>query len=144
MLAEMINSIPDEQWIEGNVTPAQHVVHIVVGANVFVQDIPLDEWDPTEFLGMEAQAGGPWNFSSEELWSRKVALSKLADMRETVAQTLAKLDDAALLEPETVHPWTGQTRLAKMIYDLRHIQHHLGAISAELKRRGIVPFKRWD
>jgi len=65
-------------------------------------------------------------------------------MRETVGQLLAKLDDAALLEPETVHPWTGQTRMGKMIYELRHIQHHLGEISGELKRRGYRPFARWD
>ena len=43
MLAEMIDSIPDEEWTRGDVVPAQHVVHIVVGANVFVRDIPLDQ-----------------------------------------------------------------------------------------------------
>jgi hypothetical protein len=144
MLAEMIDNISDEEWTKGDMVLAQHVVHVIVGANVFVGDIPLDQWDPTEFLGTEARAGGPWNFSPQELWSREVALGKLAEMRELVAQSLARLDDAALLEPETVHPWTGQTRMGKMIYDLRHIQHHLGAISAELKRRGIKPFRRWD
>jgi hypothetical protein len=144
MLAEMIDNIPDREWTKGDVVPAQHVVHVIVGANVFVGDVPLDQWDPTEFLGTEARAGGPWNFSPEELWSREVALSKLAEMRETVEQLLAKLDDASLLEPETVHPWTGQTRMGKMIYELRHIQHHLGEISGELKRRGFKPFRRWD
>jgi hypothetical protein len=144
MLAEMIDNIPDQEWTKGDMIPARHVVHIVVGADVFVGDIPLDQYDPTGFLGTEARAGGPWNFAPEELWSKKVALSKLAEMRETVEQSLANLDDAALLEPETVHPWTGQTRMGKMIYELRHIQHHLGAISAELKRRGIQPFRRWD
>jgi hypothetical protein len=145
MLAEMIDSIPEEEWTRGGMVPARHVVHIIVGGNVFVGDIPLDGWDPTEFLGTQARPGGPWNFTPGELWSKEVALSKLAEMRETVEGSLAKLDDAALLEPETVHPWTGQTRLGKMIYDLRHIQHHLGAISAELKRRGIRPFfRRWD
>jgi hypothetical protein len=144
MLAEMIDNIPDQEWTKGDMIPARHVVHVIVGANVFVGDIPLDQYDPTEFLGTEAREGGPWNFTPEELWSKKVALTKLAEMRETVEQSLARLDDAALLEPETVHPWTGQTRMGKMIYDLRHMQHHLGANSTELKRRGIVPFKRWD
>jgi len=144
MLAEMIDNIPDQEWTKGDMVPAQHVVHVIVGANVFVGDIALDQWDPTEFLGTEARAGGPWNFSPEELWSKEVALSKLAEMRETVEQLLAKLDDASLLEPERVHPWTGQTRMGKMIYGLRHIQHHLGEISGELKRRGFRPFRRWD
>jgi hypothetical protein len=73
-----------------------------------------------------------------------VALSKLAEMREIVGKSLARLDDVALLEPEIVHPWTGPTRMSKMIYWLRHIQHHLGEISAELRRQGIKGFRRWD
>ncbi len=42
-----------------------------------------------------------------------------------------------LLEPEKLHPWTGQTRMCKMLYVLRHTQHHLGEVTAELSRRGI-------
>jgi hypothetical protein len=48
-----------------------------------------------------------------------------------------KIDDAALLEPEKVHPWAGQTRMGKLLHVLRHSQHHLGEVSAELIRRGI-------
>ena len=124
--------------------PAKHTMHIVVGAEVFVSDIPLDQWDPGPFLETEARAGGPWNFTRDELWSKQIALAKLAEMRARVAQSLDRLDDAALLEPESVHPWTGDTRLSKLLYELRHIQHHLGAISEELKRQGIKPFTRWD
>jgi hypothetical protein len=65
-------------------------------------------------------------------------------MREIVDRLLAKLDDAALLESETVHPWTGQIRLGKILYELRHIQHHLGMVDAELSRRGITGYGRWD
>ena len=36
-----------------------------------------------------------------------------------------------------MHPWTGQTRMDKMLYVLRHSQHHLEEINAELSRRGI-------
>ena len=65
---------------------------------------------------------------------------KLAEMRERVTQSLDRLDDVALLDPESVHPWTGDIRLGKLLYELRHIQHHLGAISEELKSHGIKPF----
>jgi hypothetical protein len=80
----------------------------------------------------------------EELWSKELALQKLAEMRAIVDRRLAELDDAALLEPESVHPWTGSNRLGKMLYDLRHVQHHLGEISGELRRRGIKGLERWD
>ena len=111
---------------------------------IYVNDIPLAQWDPGAFLETEARPGGPWNFTPDEIWSKQVALAKLSEMRERVMRSLDRLDDAALLEPETVHPWTGGTRLGKMIYELRHIQHHLGAISAELKRQNVRPFERWD
>lgn len=144
MLAEMIQNIPDEQWMAGERMPAKHVMHIVVGAEVFVNDIPLEQWDASEWLGVEARPGGPWNLAGDEVWSKPVALGKLAEMRKRVAASLSRLDDAALLEPESVQPWTGAIRLGKLLYELRHIQHHLGAISTELKRAGVQPFARWD
>ena len=144
MLAEIIGNIPDDQWTLGEMMPAKHAVHVIVGADVFVDDIPLDQWDPGAFLEMEAREGGPWNFAPDELWDKQVTLAKLAEMRERVTQSLNRLDDAALLKPESVHPWTGDIRLGKLLYELRHTQHHLGAISEELKRQGIKPFKRWD
>jgi tricorn protease-like protein len=75
------------------------------------------------------------------LW--ETALVKLVDIRATVEERLTKLDDAALLEPEKMHPWTGQTRMGKTFYMLRHIQHHLGEVNAELCRRGIKG-PRWN
>jgi hypothetical protein len=140
MLAETINNIPEEEWTKGEVDqviPVQHVVHVVVGADFFVGDIPSEEYDPAEFFGQEAKEGGPWTISPEELWRKEVALQKLAEMRVIVDEVLTRLDDAALFEPEKVHPWTGQIRLGKIIFELRHIQHHLGALDAELSRRGI-------
>jgi hypothetical protein len=146
MLEEMIGNTPEDEWSRAGSDgscPAHHVIHVVVGADVFVGDIPFDRWDPTAFWA-EARPGGPWNMAPGELWSKQVALQKLAEMRAIVDVRLAELDDEALLEPESVHPWTGQNRLGKMLYELRHIQHHLGEISGELRRRGIVGFKRWD
>jgi hypothetical protein len=146
MLEEMIGNIPEEEWRQAGsdgLCPAHHVVHVVIGADVFVRDIPFDRWDPTGFWP-EARPGGPWNMAPEELWSKQVALRKLAEMRAIVERRLAELDDEALLEAESVHPWTGRNRLGKMLYELRHIQHHLGEISSELRRRGIVGFERWD
>jgi hypothetical protein len=147
MLEELIGNIPDDEWtkgVVGQVIPVQHVVHIVVGADAFVGDIPFEEYDPSEFLGQEAKEGGPWTITPEELWSREVALQKLVEMGAIVDGLLTELDDAALLKPEEVHPWTGQTRMGKMLYTLRHIQHHLGELDAELSRRGIKGYRRWD
>jgi hypothetical protein len=66
--------------------------------------------------------------------NREIAAS---ERRRCDEEKLGKLDDAALLQPEKAHPWTGQTRMGKLLCNLRHIQHHLGEVNAELIRRGI-------
>lgn len=135
MWEEMIQSIPDAEWTKGEIDyliPARHLIHVAVGDDVFSLDAPFDQYDHLQWFGV-----GEWGTSPEELPSKEVALAKLADIRATVEARLTKLDDAALLEPEKAHPWTGQTRLGKLLYNLRHIQHHLGEVNAELIRRGI-------
>jgi hypothetical protein len=135
MWEEMIRSIPDDQWTQGEIdylVPARHLIHAAVADDFFSTDTPFEHYDDLQWFGV-----GEWETSPDELPTREAALDRLADIRSTVEQRLAELDDAALLEPETAHPWTGPTRLGKLIYNLRHIQHHLGEVNAELIRRGI-------
>jgi hypothetical protein len=135
MWEETIRTIPDDEWVKGDtdyLIPARQLVHALVCADVFTADIPLDQYDPTRMFG-----GGSWGMPLEELPNRETALAKLADVRANVAERLVELDDAALLEPERPHPWAGQTRMCKMLYVLRHTQHHVGEVTAELSRRGI-------
>ena len=135
MWEEMIRTIPDDEWRKGDVdylVPARHLIHVLSCEDAFTEDIPLDQYD--DFKLFEVRE---WGTPAEELVDRDEALSKLADVRVIVGERLAHLDDAALLEPEKVHPWSGQTRMGKMLYVLRHSQHHLGEVNAELSRRGI-------
>lgn len=142
MWEELIRNIPDDEWRKGDIDyliPARHLVHVVACDDVFTGDIPFDQYDPLKLFGV-----GEWGTPPEELPSREVALAKLAAMRATVEERFSRFDDAALLEPEQMHTWTGQTRLGKMLYVLRHSQHHLGEMNAELSRRGITAYNRWD
>jgi hypothetical protein len=135
MWEEMIRSIPDDEWTKGDIdylVPARHLIHAAIADDVFSADTPFDQYDNLKWFGV-----GEWGTSPDVLPSKEAALDKLADIRSTVEKRLSKLNDAALLEPETTHPWTGPTRLSKLIYNLRHIQHHLGEVNAELMRRGI-------
>jgi hypothetical protein len=139
MWEEMIRTIPDDEWAKGEIgylTPARHVIHTLDCAYVLTGDFPLDQYNPTEWYGAEVKAS-PFEIPSEILWSKEVALAKLAETRVILEDGLTKFDDETLLEPEKVHPWSGQTRMDKMLYVLRHSQHHLGAVEAELSRRGI-------
>ena len=58
-------------------------------------------------------------------------------MKAEVATWLATLDDAALLKETSPGDWRGNCLLDLAMYLLRHSQHHLGELNAELRRRGI-------
>jgi hypothetical protein len=132
---EMIQSIPEGEWTKGDIDyliPARHLVHAACGDDFFTSVTPRGQYDNLQWFGV-----GEWVPSPDELPGKEAALAKLVDIRATVQERLDQLDDAALLQPEKVHPWTSQTRVGKLLYNLRHIQHHLGEINAELIRRGI-------
>ena len=135
MWEDMIQNIPDEEWARGDIDyliPARHLIHITVGEDVFSGDTPLDQSDETKWFGVTA-----WDTAPSELPDKEVALGKLAIFKSTVEARLSQLTDEDLLEPEKAHPWTGQTRMSKMLFSLRHTQHHLGEVNAELISRGI-------
>ena len=141
MWEEMIQSIPDEEWARGEIDyliPARHLIHVTVGEDVFSADTPLEESDECNWFGVPA-----WETDRPHLPSKEAALDQLAIFRSTVEARLSQLTDEALLEPEQVHPWTGRTRIGKILFTLRHTQHHLGEINAELIRRGIEGV-RWQ
>ncbi len=139
MWEEMIQSIPDEEWARGDMDyliPARHLIHVTVGEDVFSADTPIDESDESQWFGVPA-----WETAVADLPSKEVALGRLAIFRFTVEARLSQFTDEALLEPEQVHPWTGRTRMSKILFTLRHTQHHLGEINSELIRRGIEGVK---
>lgn len=135
MWKEMIGNIPDDEWTKGDIDyliPARHLCHVLVTADFYTGDTPVDQYDWSELFG------GNWEeMSPEELPSKEAVLAKLDDIRATVEGRLTKLSDAALLESEKVCPWAGKTRMAKLLDLLRHTQHHAGEVSAELRRRNI-------
>jgi hypothetical protein len=135
MWEAMIRAIPEDEWHRGEVDyliPARHLVHVLACEDAFLEEVPLDQVD--DFRLFEVRE---WRTPPEKLVGREEALIKLAQVRTAVAGKLEALDDAALLQAESVHLWAGATRLGKLLYVLRHSQHHLGEVNAELCRRGI-------
>jgi hypothetical protein len=134
MWEAMIRAIPDDEWRCGEVDyliPARHLVHALACEDAFLEEVPLEQVD--DFRLFEVRE---WRTPPETLVSREAALGKLAQVRTAVAGKLTELDVAALLKAERVHLWAGETRLGKLLYVLRHSQHHLGEVNAELCRRG--------
>lgn len=68
---------------------------------------------------------------------RSQTLSYLARVREHVPIALAKETDVTL-RGESGFSWHKFTRGELHIYNIRHLQHHTGQLSAHLRRVGVV------
>jgi hypothetical protein len=139
MWEELIHIIPADEWGKGEVgylAPARHVIHALDCAYVLTGDLSLEEYDPSEWYGAKVEEN-PFEIPAEILWGKETALERLNETRGILEDRFSGLDAESLLEPEEVHPWSGQTQMDKMLYVLRHTQHHLGAVEAEMCRRGL-------
>jgi hypothetical protein len=58
------------------------------------------------------------------------------DVQAYAVQVLGSVTDEDLLAPESLHPWTGEVYLGKLIYLLRHTQQHIGDINRVLRLNG--------
>lgn len=135
MWREAICNIPEDQWRTGDIDyliPARHLCHVVVSADFYTGDTSVDDYDWHSFFD------GDWEgMKPDELPDRAFALKRLDEIQELVQARFAQMDDDALTASETVAPWTGQTAMGKVLYWLRHFQHHLGELHSELRRRDI-------
>ena len=132
---EEVKNVPVGEWKKGDVDyliPARHLVHILEAADFYVSDKSVDEYEWGKLFG------GDWEeMKPKELPSKKVALEQLMKVKRFITSRLRKLDDKALYQKEKQSPWTGPILGAKLIYVLRHCQHHVGMTHAELRHRGI-------
>jgi hypothetical protein len=140
MWRDEIANTPDEEWRSGDVDyliPARHLCHAVVSADFYTGGSSVDEYD------WHGPFAGDWEgMTPDELPDKQQALRALDEMREKVLARLGMLADADLAAQQTHAPWTGKTEMHRILYWLRHHQHHLGELHAELRRRG-VPRAGW-
>ena len=133
-LRDALGKMSDQQWRESDcdwLTPVRQAYHIVETAEFYA--------------GAKGQGykwgslGGNWEESpSAELPSQAQMLAFLERVQATVRKWLVECGDAEYLLPEAGFAWTGGTRLSRALYSLRHAQHHLGQLNAELRRKGLA------
>lgn len=135
-----IENISDEQWQSGDIDyliPVRHACHIAETADFYTGDIAVDR-----FSWGTAYGGGDWEgTAASALPDRLATLALLEQMSILVDARLAAISETQLHTP-SIFPWTGATLLDALLYLLRHTQHHLGEMHAELRRRNI-PRAEW-
>lgn len=140
MLRSAVRELPEEQWRSGEVTslvPARHACHVVETADFYSAAVPPDQF------GWGRRIGGFWDaMPAGKLPPQGQLLEYLDEVARNIDSWLRASSDQDLLSPEELFPWTGRTVLGRALYLLRHIQHHLAEINAELRRRDL-PILDW-
>ncbi|WP_309719746.1 DinB family protein [Armatimonas sp.] len=132
MFRMTIGRLTDEQWYAGEhpgLVPARIAFHALQWADFYIQS------DPSAF-DTKARFGVDANDDPATLPSRAALRTYLDDIAARTDTHLRSLDDAALLEEETLFPWCGAIVMERVLYTFRHTTYHLGELSYALRVHG--------
>ncbi|HEY1064882.1 MAG TPA: DinB family protein [Pirellulales bacterium] len=135
-LRDAVSQLSDAEWRTSDcewLAPIRLAYHLVETAEYYRGASPDDGAEPLDW------DNGP----TDALPSQQQLLLYLDRVQASVREWLTTSSDEAFLSPQTVFERTGETLLDRAIYSLRHSQHHLGQINAELRRKGL-PRGKWD
>jgi hypothetical protein len=135
MWKQTIKNVPANEWRKGKIdylTPARHFCHVVVAVDFFTGNARPEEYDWRRF------AKGDWlKVCPEDLASKQLALKQIDEIGKIVKKRFAKLNDSDLYGKEKQCPWAGKILAGRLMFLLRHTQHHLGELNSELRYRKI-------
>lgn len=137
MLRNAIETLSDEEWMKGETLyqrPVSLVLHILQSTDGYTAMEPGEgSEDPLTQINWQER-------DTSKLPTQPAVLAYLDVVEKRVAQLLVKADFEA---EEKLFAWTGKTILSRILYALRHTQHHLADLAMELKRRGFEP-PNWE
>ena len=140
MLEECVASCPDEHW-EGRIGKAAYwrvVYHTLFFVDMYLS-VDESSFQPRSFhrKGIHSLDVDGSSAESEEasatVFSKEMLLEYLAHCRGKFQETIAA-ESQASLEKLSGFPWYPMSRGEHHLTSIRHIQHHVGQLSAYLVR----------
>ncbi|NQU11545.1 DinB family protein [bacterium] len=132
----VIQTYPPAEWTrrKKGCLPVQQVYHTIGGLQMYCGPGEF-RWDE-RFLGADGRFS--WRTDPANPPSQSEMLDYLDRIQRHTDRWLASLSDAQILEQhEPTGRHTGRCLLDRLVYLLRHTQHHLGMIESDLIRRGL-------
>ncbi|NHJ48170.1 MAG: DinB family protein [Asgard group archaeon] len=128
MLQEAIKLCPDEIWDKTFDEPPfwQQVYHTTYYMDFYLGDDP-DKFEKRFSMKEDLKKRSDETLTKEQLESYLVSIKK------KVKYVLDKLDEKKLTE-ENRYFWTGPTVAHRLVYNIRHSQHHIGILNSILRR----------
>ncbi|MBL9148186.1 MAG: DinB family protein [Phycisphaerae bacterium] len=136
MLEACIASCPARAW-KGKVAKYEfwHVAYHTLYCTDLYTATTQDAWSPHPTF----HPGGASDVEDEypsRLMTKKELLAYLAHVRTKVRSSLRR-ETAATMRKPAGFPWLAFRREELPIYNLRHVQHHTGQLSAFLRRHKV-------
>lgn len=139
-----LEQLPSEAWATGAVDyliPARHALHVPQTADAYLRDELPSNWNAllAERFGRQMDWEGT---PAAELPDAAAVRAYLDDVSARTKAWILAHDDAAMLAPRTIFPWTGPNLLSRCICVIRHQHDHVGQWNAEMRRRDL-PRAAW-
>jgi hypothetical protein len=77
----------------------------------------------------------------KEILTREQLINYLSQIKKKAKKRLKNISLSELMQP-SVFEWHGDSVLSSLMYNLRHVTVHIGALSSKLHRMG-MDFKSW-
>lgn len=140
MLIAAAGNFGDNGWRvadDARIQPARIACHVLMAAERYTWTGEPDTYLDQRVHSFDWQEDAVTTFPG-----REDCLRLLQDMK---GRCLAWVDgfENGLSAEKPAWPWTGKTALGQALYHLRHLQHHLAELNAELRRRGL-PTVEWQ
>lgn len=135
MFAAFTQSFPEESWRAADrpeLCPARWAYHAVSAADFYSRQSPD---------GFRQHQRFRTNWETDDLPklpSQGEILSYAEQVRNRQDAWLRSTSDAELLAANDAFPWTGKTVLDRMVYSLRHLQHHTGEMRMLQRVHGLA------
>lgn len=130
ILKKAIPSFSPADWVEGGQPfngPARATLHVLQCAVFYTNGDrePFQRFYPS------------WPIPTENLPSQETMLAFCDEAQQKTAAWIDAIGDAGLTQPNAVEPKV--MNLERIVYALRHLQHHIGEICAYQKKCGLPP-----
>lgn len=132
MIRNAMDKCPESLWYERTDEPSfwHQVYHTVFYIDFYLSESPQNFQKPETIISVTPDLGKmPENTLSQQ---------QIADYMDTVSKKCKEVLDGLTpteLEGENKFGWTGATLAHRLIYNIRHAQHHVGRMNSILERK---------
>ena len=132
MLREAIEACPESLWYDRADEPAfwHQAYHTISSICFYLSDSPKSYKRPP----FAKDTTGDLSKTQTNALSRQQVKEYLEMVSEKCEALLNKLASMPL-DGENTFPWTGPTLAHRLIYNIRHAQHHVGWMNSILRRK---------